>query len=80
MQERGGLHEVQIDVARVLDAEARGEHLDAVVAELREALSGGEDAAVYTSRTLVKDADEAKSLEIARRVSDAVVEVVRRGR
>ncbi|MED6046156.1 four-carbon acid sugar kinase family protein [Rothia kristinae] len=80
VQERGGLHEVQIDVARVLDEEARGEHLDAVVAELREALSGGEDAAVYTSRTLVKDADEAKSLEIARRVSDAVVEVVRRVR
>ena len=55
------------------------EHLEAVVATVRETLER-DDCVVYTSRDLVSTDDPAESLAIARSVSDAVVEVVQRVR
>ncbi|MGP9537170.1 four-carbon acid sugar kinase family protein [Brachybacterium sp. AOP43-C2-M15] len=78
VQDRGTLVEVEIHVPSVLD-ERREQHLDEVAATLRETLTDA-DCVAYTSRDLVRTEDPAESLAIARSVSDAVVEVVRRVR
>ena len=78
VQERGTLLEVEIDVPSVLD-ERREEHLAQLAARIREALPRT-DCVLYTSRELVRSEDPAESLAIARRVSDAVVEVVQQVR
>jgi uncharacterized protein YgbK (DUF1537 family) len=66
-QERGGLHEIELDV-NTLD-------VDDVGARVKEALAE-KDVLVYTSRTLKRGEDADDSLAIARRVSTAVTEVV----
>ncbi len=68
-------HEIEIDVASVLDEAARERHLAAVVADAVDALERG-TVVVRTSRTLVRGADADASLAIARRVSAAVIAVV----
>ena len=78
VQARGTLVEVELEVPALLD-ERRAEHLEAVVATVRETLER-DDCVVYTSRDLVSTDDPAESLAIARSVSDAVVEVVQRVR
>jgi uncharacterized protein YgbK (DUF1537 family) len=72
---RGGLVEVELHVDAVLD-ERVSRHLAEVIARVSETLTRA-DALLFTSRTLIRDIDAAASLDIARRVSDAVVEVVR---
>lgn len=68
---------IEIEVARLLDPLAAEDHLEATVKAVVRALSQG-DVIVHTSRTLVKADDPASSLEIARKVSAAVVSVVNR--
>ncbi|WP_269928211.1 four-carbon acid sugar kinase family protein [Kocuria massiliensis] len=79
VQERGDLVEIELNVAELLDPAQRERHLEHTTRDIRRALEH-DDVAVYTSRSLVSDADPAESLRIARSVSDAVVEVVRRTR
>lgn len=67
---------LEVEVARVLDDDARDEHLGALVAKAVEHLETG-TVIVRTSRTLVRGGDAAESLDVSRRVSAAVVEVVR---
>ena len=78
VQRRGTLAEVEIHVPSVLD-ERREQHLAGVAAQVAETLRSS-DCVVFTSRDLVRTDDPAESLAIARSVSDAVVEVVRRVR
>ena len=78
VQQRGTLAEVEIHVPSVLD-ERREQHLAGVAAQVAETLRTS-DCVVFTSRDLVRTDDPAESLAIARSVSDAVVEVVRRVR
>ncbi|GAA1483979.1 four-carbon acid sugar kinase family protein [Brachybacterium fresconis] len=78
VQARGTLVEVELDVPSLLDGR-REQHLVDVAERVREAL-GGDDCVLYTSRDLVRTEDATESLAIARSVSDAVVEVVRRVR
>ena len=78
VQQRGTLAEVEIHVPSVLD-ERRERHLAGVAAQVAETLRSS-DCVVFTSRDLVRTDDPAESLAIARSVSDAVVEVVRRVR
>lgn len=78
VQQRGTLAEVEIHVPSVLD-ERREHHLADVAAQATETLRSS-DCVVFTSRDLVRTDDPAESLAIARSVSDAVVEVVRRVR
>ena len=78
VQQRGTLAEVEIHVHSVLD-ERRKQHLAAVAAQATATLRTS-DCVVFTSRDLVRTDDPAESLAIARSVSDAVVEVVRRVR
>ncbi|WP_434175011.1 four-carbon acid sugar kinase family protein [Brachybacterium conglomeratum] len=76
VQRRGTLAEIEIHVPSVLDAR-REEHLAEAAAQAKQTLENS-DCVVYTSRDLVAADDPAESLAIARSVSDAVVEVVRR--
>jgi uncharacterized protein YgbK (DUF1537 family) len=76
---RGGLTEVELDVATLLDPTRRDAHVDEATGRVLAALADSE-VLLYTSRTVVRGADAAGSLEIARTVSSAVVEVVRGAR
>jgi len=67
---------VEIDVERLL-SDAGAAHVSDVVTEITAALAAG-DVIVHTSRLLIKTDDPAASLQIARTVSAAVVEVVNR--
>ncbi len=78
-QARGGLAEVELDVALVADAARRDEHV-AEVAERVVAALGDADVLLFTSRTLARGADADESLTIARGVSTALVEVVQAAR
>jgi uncharacterized protein YgbK (DUF1537 family) len=66
---------VQLDVARVLDA-GGNEVIAQCVAECRLALAR-DDVLLITSRAVRVGTDKAESLDLARRVSSAVVAVVR---
>jgi len=71
---------VEINVEALLSAEQPanpGTHLDIVVEQIVHALTSS-DVIIQTSRTLVSTTDPARSLQIARTVSAAVVEVVQR--
>ncbi|WP_346426217.1 nucleotide-binding domain containing protein [Actinobaculum sp. 313] len=67
--------ELEIDVAQVIDDDARDAHLRNLIDQSVDELSCA-DVIVRTSRTLVTGADAADSLAISRQVSAAVVTVV----
>ncbi|MBL9199751.1 MAG: hypothetical protein JNL39_04550 [Opitutaceae bacterium] len=68
---------IEVDVSALLDEALRETTLAATLAALNAALAGGRDTVVYTSRRLVAGADAAASLAIGRRVSDALIHLVR---
>lgn len=75
-RERGHITEVELEVPAVADPA----HRDAHVAEIAQRVVGAlthSDVLLFTTRTLVRDADPGASLQIARQVSTAVTEVVR---
>jgi uncharacterized protein YgbK (DUF1537 family) len=74
--ERTSPVEIEIDVATVLGDDAAA-HLDAVTDRAVTALAEG-NVVLRTSRLLVTGSDAADSLDVSRRVSTAVVDVVRR--
>jgi uncharacterized protein YgbK (DUF1537 family) len=78
LRENREMFEVEIDVASLLD-ERRRSHLEGVIGQIGNGLTSN-DCVVYTSRDLVSTANPDESLKIARTVSDAVVEIVRRVR
>lgn len=75
LRTRRELYEVELDVPTLLDDDARPGYVADAVARITEALAS-RDAAVWTSRELVRTDDPDESLAIARSVSDALVEVV----
>jgi uncharacterized protein YgbK (DUF1537 family) len=75
--DRPGTATFEIDVGAVVDPHRRDEHLGDVVERVTAALSHG-DVIVNTSRLLVRTDDPDESLDISRRVSAAVVQVVQR--
>jgi uncharacterized protein YgbK (DUF1537 family) len=75
-RERGGLTEIELDVPTVADPARRPGYVADVTARVVAALAES-DVLLFTSRTLLRVADPAASLEIARQVSTAVIEVVR---
>lgn len=76
-QERGGVLQVELSVERLVDAATHDAHVDETASKVIEALAES-DVMLFTSRQRVTGADAAKSLEIARTVSSAVVEIVQR--
>lgn len=69
--------ELEIEVTKVIDADARDAHVTDIATRAAEALDDG-TVVVRTSRALVTGADGHESLDISRQVSAAVVEVVQR--
>ncbi len=67
---------IELDVRQLID-DRREPHLDAQARAVAEALESG-SVIVHTTRELVTGADGEESLEIARKVSSGVVELVRR--
>jgi uncharacterized protein YgbK (DUF1537 family) len=68
---------VELRVEKLLDDTESAAEIDAVVADVVAGLADG-DVVLHTSRTLVRRDSAAESLRIARTVSAALVEVVRR--
>jgi len=77
LRDRRAPNEIEIDVAAVLDHTHRDAHLAAVVRDAVDNLAWG-NVVVGTSRVLFASHDGRSSLEIARSVSAAVVNVVQR--
>jgi uncharacterized protein YgbK (DUF1537 family) len=75
-QQRGGLAEIELDVQVLIDPSRRDAHVAEAIGRVRLALARS-DVLLFTSRMLLRGADAETSLEIARTVSTAVVEVVR---
>jgi uncharacterized protein YgbK (DUF1537 family) len=76
VRERGDIIEVKLEVPAVADPARRDAHVAETTARVVGALADA-DVLLFTSRTLVRGTDPAASLEISRRVSTAVIEVVR---
>jgi uncharacterized protein YgbK (DUF1537 family) len=74
-RDRGGLAEVELDVAAVADPTRRDGHVAEATRLVVSALDHF-DVLLVTSRELRRGRDAAESLEISRRVSAAVTEVV----
>ena len=68
---------IEIQVETLLDGAAAADHVTSTVAAVVDALAGA-DVILHTSRLLVRTDDAAESLRIARTVSAAVVDIVRR--
>jgi uncharacterized protein YgbK (DUF1537 family) len=73
-----GVQPVELDVAALLDRGRRDAVVEAASRDVNRLLEQGHDAVLFTSRQLVTRPDAAANLEIGRRISDALVEVVRR--
>lgn len=76
-QARGGVLQIELSVEQLVAEATRDVHVAQTASRVIEAL-GESDVMLFTSRTRVPGEDAAKSLEIARTVSSAVVEVVQR--
>jgi len=76
LRRRGGIREIELDVARLLDAALRDANVRSVADRATRALDAAE-VVVRTTRRVVPGADAALSLAIARHVSAALVDVVR---
>jgi len=68
---------IELDVSALLDDARRASTLATAIAAMNAALASGRDTVVYTSRQLVTSTDATASLAIGRRVSDALIDVVR---
>jgi uncharacterized protein YgbK (DUF1537 family) len=73
-----GLVAVEVDVAALLADDRREHEISRVAAKADEALLLDRDAAIYTSRNLVSVDDAAGSLSIGKRISNSLLEIVRR--
>ena len=69
---------VELSVADILNPARKAAELTRVIAQTNQALTTGRDVVVFTSRALITGHDAAASLDIGAKVSDALVEVVRR--
>ena len=77
LRARHALADVELPVAQLLAADTRDTCIAGAAATADAALAAGRTALIATSRTLVTGADAAGSLEIGRRVSAALVAVIR---
>lgn len=77
LRERNHPIELELDVQKVINPHLRDAHVASLAGNAVDQLRRG-NVVVRTSRTLVTGADGDQSLDISRRVSAAVVEVVQR--
>ncbi len=75
-RECSDITEVELEVPAVADPARRDAHVAEITDRVVDALTDS-DTLLFTSRTLLRDADPGASLQIARQVSTAVTQVVR---
>ncbi len=76
--EQADMDRVELDVETLLDPTRLDPALAAALVRTNTTLTLGRDVVVFTSRKLITDADAARSLDIGRQVSDALVALVQR--
>lgn len=74
---RPGITAIELDVARVLDADLRDDAVAQVIDALNIALAEDRDVVVHTSRSLIRRDDEAANLAVSTTVSQALIAIVR---
>ena len=67
---------IELPVTDLLEPTSRASTLAHAIAAMNRAIAAGHDTVVYTSRTLITSTDPVASLDIGRRVSDALITVV----
>jgi len=72
------LARVEVSVADILNSTRRAAEISRVVSRTNQSLAAGQDVVIFTSRQLITGHDAAGSLDIGAKVSDALVEAVRR--
>ncbi|MEM7534229.1 MAG: four-carbon acid sugar kinase family protein [Chloroflexota bacterium] len=70
--------DLEVNVQLLLDDASQAEEITRVVTAADRALAAGEDVVVYTSRELVRRDDANENLQVGQRISDSLVEIVRR--
>ncbi len=74
----GVLTQIEIPVMQLLKTSARENELSEIARRVNQALGEGRDVVMFTSRHLVAGAGASEALQIGQRVSNALVEIVRR--
>jgi uncharacterized protein YgbK (DUF1537 family) len=72
-----GLKMIEVDVQSLLRPETRAGEIGRVQSQAEKSIINGEDVMVYTSRKLIRTGDDSENLNIGKRVSLALVEIVR---
>lgn len=70
------LQVLEVKVENLLDESARAGEIATVHEQVEQAIQSGQDLMVYTSRTLVRREDKDENLNIGKKVSAALVEIV----
>jgi len=73
-----GVTGIEVRVAELLDDGQRAAAVSAAADTANRTLQKGRDTVLFTSRELVIGSDAASSLDIGRRVSDSLIDIVRR--
>jgi uncharacterized protein YgbK (DUF1537 family) len=73
-----GVSAHELNVGQILDPASREAEVERVTTATYQALAGGQEALVYTSRDLVTERGRAGELDIGQQVSSALVDVVQR--
>ncbi|WP_017549887.1 four-carbon acid sugar kinase family protein [Salinicoccus carnicancri] len=76
LMEHDGIETFEFDVEKVRDSEGLARYVDNMKHQIEDAIGGGRNAVVYTSRNLVKTEDREESLKISKRISESLVEIV----
>ncbi len=72
-----GMTSVEVEVEALLDDNRGQDEIGRVAHEADQALRGGQDVVIYTSRQLVTGEDAESSLAIGQRISEGLVAIVR---
>ena len=74
---RPGLGAIEIGVRQLLNSHLQQQETRRAVQQMNQLIKAGQDVLIYTSRELVKGTDAVGSLEIGRRISNGLIEIVR---
>jgi uncharacterized protein YgbK (DUF1537 family) len=77
-QKLDNLASIELDARALLNSQTHGKEIGSVTVKAEKALEQGRDVIIFTSRCLVTGKSEKENMEIARQVSDALVEVTRK--
>lgn len=77
LRETDGIVDIEVNVDALLDGARQPTAVAAATAAANRAMARGRDAVLFTSRDLVVGADATANLDIGRRVSESLIDIVR---